>query len=52
MRIDSCRNCGLKLKIKNICKFCKTPNQFICKKCDQLTDKQIHVECLETLTVP
>lgn len=51
MRVDSCRKCGMKLKIINECKMCNKPNQFFCHNCKTSTEEQIHYECkmIETI---
>lgn len=51
MRIDSCKICGIKLSIKNYCKICDQPNQFFCKNCDKVNEKQVHFQCLGNFTV-
>ncbi|EIJ65090.1 hypothetical protein BD31_I1074 [Candidatus Nitrosopumilus salaria BD31] len=46
MRIDSCRKCGIELCILKYCHGCGQPIQFECKKCQKLTDEQIHFQCM------
>jgi len=45
MRTDSCRKCGMGLKIKQKCSICTEPIKFICKNCHFETDEQIHSMC-------
>lgn len=45
MRVDSCRKCGEKLKIKQKCSICSEPIKFSCKNCLFETDEQIHPMC-------
>ena len=46
MRNDACRNCGNELEINQNCEFCSEPIEFICHICNNITDKQIHFECI------
>ncbi|MCV0410182.1 MAG: hypothetical protein K5783_04935 [Nitrosopumilus sp.] len=45
MRIDSCRRCGIKLKIKQKCSICTQPIKFVCNDCRLETEEQIHSTC-------
>jgi len=45
MRIDSCRQCGTFLDIKQKCSICAKPIKFVCKNCHAETDEQIHSLC-------
>ena len=45
MRIDSCRKCGTELEVESKCEICKSPDQFFCHGCGNITDKQIHFLC-------
>ena len=45
MRFDSCRKCGLELKVNKKCDMCNEANQFFCHSCNHVTDEQIHSVC-------
>jgi len=46
MRIDSCRKCGTLLEINKKCYVCREPNQFFCHNCGNVTEEQIHSQCM------
>jgi len=46
MRIDSCRKCGIQLEVNKKCDVCREPNQFFCHNCSNVTEKQIHLQCM------
>ena len=46
MRIDSCRKCGIELEINKKCYVCNKPNQFFCHSCSNVTEEQIHLQCM------
>ncbi len=45
MRIDSCRTCGEIMKEFQRCDDCRETTKFICKRCNKISDEQIHPEC-------
>ncbi|MHA7733572.1 hypothetical protein [Nitrosopumilus sp. S6] len=45
MRIESCRKCGVELKIRQNCSVCKKPIKFECGNCKVELDEQIHTIC-------
>ncbi|WP_299290078.1 hypothetical protein [Nitrosopumilus sp.] len=45
MRIDSCRKCGMELETNKKCEVCNDAIQFLCHKCGNVTDEQIHSVC-------
>jgi len=42
MRIDSCRNCGNKLTVNELCSNCDQPLHFECNNCNAFVDDPIH----------
>ena len=42
MRIDSCRNCGNKLTVNELCGNCDQPLHFECNNCNAFVDNPIH----------
>lgn len=46
MRLDGCRKCGTKLEVNKKCNICRDPNEFFCHRCGNVTDKQIHSQCM------
>jgi len=42
MRIDSCRNCGITLKVKKLCRDCGQPLNLECNNCNAFVDDLIH----------
>jgi len=42
MRIDSCRNCGNKLTVNELCRNCDQPLHFECDNCNVFVDDPIH----------
>jgi len=42
MRIDSCRNCGSKLKVVELCHECDQPLHFQCEHCRKFVEDPIH----------
>ncbi|MEX0657070.1 MAG: hypothetical protein WD154_05950 [Nitrosopumilaceae archaeon] len=51
MRNDSCRKCGNELKINQNCESCSEPIEFVCHTCGNITDEQIHSECINKLVL-
>lgn len=45
MRIDSCRKCGVTLEVEKSCNICNEASQFLCHKCGNVTEEQIHSQC-------
>ena len=42
-----CRSCGSEeMHIKKVCGFCKQPINFVCGRCEYITDKKVHVDCI------
>lgn len=46
MRNDSCRKCGCDMEVNQNCPVCGKPFEFFCHRCSNITDKQIHSDCL------
>ena len=46
MKQDSCRKCGVELDVKKTCNVCSQANQFSCHKCGNVTEEQIHFQCI------
>ena len=46
MRFDSCKKCGTELEINKTCNVCQQPNQFFCHNCGNVTEEQIHFQCM------
>ena len=46
MRIDSCTKCGTELQVKKNCKICNKANQFYCHHCGNITEEQVHFQCM------
>ncbi len=42
MKIDSCRNCGEKLQVIQLCIHCDQPLHFECNNCSAFVDNPIH----------
>jgi len=42
MKIDSCRNCGEKLQVIQLCSHCDQPLHFECSNCNTFVDDPIH----------
>jgi len=46
MRTDSCRKCGIELEVNKKCQICKEVSQFFCHQCGDVSEEQIHVQCM------
>jgi len=46
MKQDSCRHCGHELKVNKKCNVCNKENQFRCHECGNITEEQIHFQCM------
>jgi len=42
---ESCRNCGMSLRVFLKCTECRMPSQFICDVCGRRTFHQFHLNC-------
>ena len=45
MRIDSCRTCGEDMKEFQTCPICRKTTRFICRKCGNTSEEQVHPDC-------
>ncbi len=48
MKQDSCRRCGQELEVDKKCDICSQVTQFHCHGCGNVTDEQIHFQCMMT----
>ena len=46
MRIDLCRKCGTEQEVNKKCDVCREANQFFCHRCSNVTEEQIHFQCM------
>ena len=46
MRIDLCRKCGKELEVNKKCEICRDAKQFFCHHCGNITEEQIHLQCM------
>lgn len=46
MILDEYRKWGTKLEVNKKCNICREPNEFFCHRCGNVTDKQIHSQCM------
>jgi hypothetical protein len=46
MRLDGCRKCGTELETNKKHSICRELNEFFCHRCGNVTDKQIHSQCM------
>ncbi len=44
MRTDSCKKCGLEMKVSQECDICGQPTNFTCDKC-KIESDQFHLKC-------
>ncbi len=46
MRLDGCRKYGIVLEVNKKYNIFREPNEFFCHRCGNVTDKQIHSQCM------
>lgn len=49
MTNHSCRKCGNEMEINQRCEVCQDTIEFYCHGCGNITEKQIHSQCLPVI---
>ncbi len=46
MRVDLCRKCGAEQEVNKKCDICRKAKEFFCHRCGNVTEEQIHFQCM------